>query len=181
MASSASISEMISQSRTVLTNPSVATFQRFRGRGSLRDAIIYIAIAAAITGVFGLFEGFTGFLSNIVFTLLGFLLFTYLVHWLGTRRGGSGSMDDVAYAFALFWAPLSVLISLVSVVLLITVIGVLLVPLVALAGLVLNVYFAYLATQASLNLQPGGATWGVLLLAALAAFLLNLLVAAVLG
>lgn len=176
-----SIGAMISQSRAVLTSPSVATFERYEKEGTLRDAVIYVAIAAAITGVFGLAEGLGGFVGGVLTTILGFLIFTYLVHWLGTQRGGTGSLDEVAYSFALFWAPLSILISLVTLVLILTLIGILLVPLVALAGLALNVYFAYLATQASMNLQAGGQTWAVLLFAALGAFVLNLIVAAIVG
>lgn len=179
--SSPSISEMMRQSRTVLTSPSVATFERFERSGTLRDAIIYVSIAAAITGVFGLTGGIGGFLRNIVGTIVGFLIFTYLVHWLGSRRGGTGTLDEVAYSFALFWAPLSVLFSVVTLVLILTLVGILLVPLVALAALVVEVYFAYLATQSSMNLQPGGSTWGVLVLAALGSFVLNLIVAAILG
>lgn len=181
MAASASISDMMRQSRTVLTSPSVATFERFEREGSLRDALIYVGLAAVLTGVFGLSGGLGGFVRNIVSTILGFLVFTYLVHWLGQRRGGTGTLDEVAYSFALFWAPLSVLFSLVTLVLVVTLVGILLVPLVALAALVVEVYFAYIATQSSMNLPPGGSTWGVLILAALGSFVLNLIVAAILG
>ena len=177
----AAVPDMMSQSRTVLTQPSVATFERFERAGSLADAVIYVALAAAITGVFGLAEGLGGFVRNVVATVVGFLIFVYLVQWLAERRGGSGTLDEVAYTFALFWAPLSVLVSLVTLLLVLTIVGVLLVPLVAIGGLVLNVWFAYMATQASTNLGAGGSTWGVLLLAALGAFLLNLLVGALLG
>lgn len=179
--SGSSISQMLTQSRDVLLNPSVATFEKYEKLGTVRDAIVYIALASVIGGLFGLTEGIGGFLRNVIATILGFLVFTYLVHWLGSRRGGTGSLDEVAYSFALFWAPLSVLISLVTLVLVLTLIGVFLIPLVALAGLALNVYYAYLATQASLNLQAGGSTWSVLLLAALGSFAVNFLLAAILG
>jgi hypothetical protein len=179
--SGSSISQMLTQSRDVLLHPGVATFEKYEKLGTLRDAIVYVALAAAISGVLGLTEGIGGFLRNLVAGILGFLIFTYLVHWLGTRRGATGTLDEVAYSFALFWAPLSVLISAVTLILVLTLIGVLLVPLVALAGLALNVYYAYLATQASLNLEPGGATWGVLLLAALGSFLASLILGAILG
>jgi hypothetical protein len=180
MAARISISDMIAQSRDVLASRSVAAFERHETSGTLRDAVAYVALAGAITGLFGLSEGIGGFIANIVFTILGFLVFTYIVHWLGSRRGGTGTLDEVAYSFALFWAPLSVLISVVTLVLILTLVGVLLIPLVAIAGIALNVYFAYLATQASMNLAPGGPTWGVLLLAALASFALNALIGALL-
>lgn len=179
MATGSSISDMLRQSRDVLTRPSVATFERYEKAGTLRDAIVYVALASAITGLFGLTGGLGGFVAGVLATILGFLIFTYLVYWLGKQRGGTGSLDEVAYSFALFWAPLSVLISLVTLVLILTLIGIALVPLVALAGLALDVYFAYLATQASMNLQAGGQTWAVLVFAALGAFLLNLIVGAI--
>lgn len=175
------ISDMMSQSRAVLTQPSVATFERYERAGSLQDAIVYVAIAAAITGVFGLAEGLGGFLRNVVSTIVGFLIFVYLVHWLAGRRGGSGTLDEVAYSFSLFWAPLSVLISVATLVLVVTIVGILLVPIVAVLGLALNVWLAYLATQASTNLEAGGQTWAVLLLAALGSFVVNLVVGALLG
>ena len=181
MPPNASISDMLSQSRTVITSPSVATFERFEDKGTLANALVYIGIAAAITGVFGLVDGFGGFLENVLTTLLGFLIFTYLVHWIGQRRGGSGSLDEVAYSFALFWAPLSVLFGILTFVLLITVVGILLIPLVGIAALVLNVYFGYLAVQSSMNLQGGGPTWTVLLLAALGSFVLNMIIGAILA
>ena len=179
--SSASISEMIQQSRTVLGNPSVATFERFEKRGTLRDALIYIAIAAAITGIFGLLEGLGGFLGNIASTLVGFSVFTYLVYWIGKQRGGTGTLDEVAYTFALFWAPLSVLFAIVSLILVVTVIGILALPLVALAAIAANIYFAYLAVQSSMNLRGGAATWTVLLLAGLGSLVVNIVVGAFFG
>lgn len=181
MSTSASIPDMISQSRTVLTNPSVATFERFETRGTLRDALIYVALAAVITGIFGLTEGIGGLVRNVLGALIGFLVFVYLVHWFGSRQGGTGTVDEVAYTFALFWAPLSVLFGLVTFILVITLVGLILVPIVALVALALNIYFAYLAVQSSMNLEAGGATWGVLLLAALVSFLINLLIGAILG
>ncbi|CAN5670258.1 YIP1 family protein [soil metagenome] len=178
MTASSSITEMLAQSQEVLTKPSVATFERFEDRGTLADALIYVAVAAAITGVFGLTGGLGGFVGNILATLLGFFAFTFLVYWLGRQRGGTGTLNQVAYSFALFWAPLSVLFGVLSFVLLITIIGILALPLVAIAALVANVYFAYLAVQSSLNLQGGGTVWVVLLLAAIGTFAVNMLVAA---
>lgn len=180
MSKSASISEMMSQSRIVLTRPSVATFERFESSGTVVDAILYVALAAGITGIFGLFDGIGAFLANIVATLLGFLIFTYLVNWVASQRGGTGSLDEVAYTFALFWAPLSVLFGIASLLLAITIVGLVFLPLLALAALALNIYFAYLAVQSSTNLQGGGATWMVLLLAGLGSFVLNLIVTAIL-
>ena len=179
--SSASVSEMIQQSRAVLGNPSVSTFERFEKAGTLRDALVYVAIAAAITGVFGLFDGIGGFLGSVATTLVGFFVFTYLVYWIGKQRGGTGTLDEVAYTFALFWAPLAVLFGVVSLILLITIIGVLAIPLVWLASIAANIYFAYLAVQSSMNLRGGGTTWTVLLLAGLGLLVVNIIVGALFG
>ena len=111
MASSASgfsLNRMIAQSREILTQRNVATFDKYEKEGTFRDAIIYIAIAAAVTGLAGLAQGPMGFLSNVLTTVFGFLVFVYLVHWLGTQRGGTGTLNEVAYSFALFWAPVAV-------------------------------------------------------------------------
>jgi len=176
-----SIGKMISQSREILTRRDVATFDKYEKDGTLRDAIVYIAIAAALSGLAGLAQGPANFVGNVLITVFGFLVFVYLVHWLGTQRGGTGTLDEVAYSFALFWAPISVLTSIVTVLLVITLVGIFLIPLLVIAALVVNVWFAYLATQASLNLEPGGKTWSVLLLAAIGSFVVNLLVGALLA
>lgn len=181
MAASSSVSEMFDQSRAVLSSPSVATFERFENRGTLRDALLYVGVAAAITGVLGLSGGLGGLLRNVLATLVGFFVFTYLVYWIGKQRGGTGSLDEVAYSFALFWAPLSVIFAALTLLLLITLIGVIFLPLVGLVALAANVYFAYLAVQSSMNLRGGGPSWTVLLLAALGSLIVNLLANAVLG
>lgn len=176
-----SISRMISQSREILSQRNVATFEKYEKSGTLRDAIIYVAIAGAISGLAGLAQGPLGFVANVLTTIFGFIVFVYLVHWLGTQRGGTGTLDEVAYSFALFWAPISVLAGVATLLLVITIIGIFLLPLLAIAALVINVWFAYMATQASLNLEPGGKTWSVLILAAIGAAVVNLLVGLILA
>ncbi len=81
------------------------------------------------------------------------------MHWLGRRRGGTGTLNEVAYSFALFWAPLSVIFAVLTLLLAITLVGIILLPLVGLPALAVNVYFGYLAVQASMNLPGGGTTW----------------------
>ncbi len=176
-----SISNMISQSREVLSKPSVQTFERFENQGSLREAVIYVGIAALITGLLNLTGGLSGFLSGIIATIIGFLVFTYLIFWIGKQQGGSGTYNQVAYSFALFWAPLSVIFAALALVLLITIIGIFLIPAVAIAALAANIYFAYLAIQSSMNLPAGSKVWLVLLVAAIGSFLVNLVVGLTLG
>lgn len=179
MTQGSSIGTMVRHSRELLTKPSTATFERFEKDGTFADALIYVAIAAAISGIFGLVNGIVGFLSQILLTLLGFVVFVYLVYYIGTRQGGSGTLDEVAYSFALFWAPLSVLFGVLTLLLVITLVGILLVPLVALAALAANVYFGYLAVRSSMNLTESGKAWTTLILAALGVFVFNLIVGAI--
>ena len=181
MLQSLSVGDMISQSRAVLTKPSVATFEKFEKGGGLKEALIYMAIAAAITGIFGIFGGLGAFLNGIISTLVGFVVFTFLVYWIGKQQGGTGTLDEVAYTFALFWAPISVLSGVVMLLLTITIIGIFLVPLVAIAALVAQIYFAYLAVQSSLNLEPGGKVWLILVLSAIGSFIASGIIASVLG
>lgn len=176
----AQISEMIQQSRDIITKPSVANFEKYETSGTLQDALIYVAIAAAISGLLGLGGGIGGLVSGVVTTLLGFFIFTYLVFWIGQQQGGTGSLDEVAYTFALFWVPISIIGGLATLLLFITVIGIILVPLVAIALLVVNVYFAYTAVQSSMNLPAGGKTWLVLALALVGSAVVNSIVASIL-
>ena len=179
MTTAPSVPDMIGQSRQVLTRPSVDTFERFEDRGGLREALIYVGLFAVLAGLFGLDDGITGFLENIISTLLGFVVFTYLVYWIGKRQGGTGTFDQVAYTFALFWGPLAVVLAVLTLIMVITIIGIFFIPLLGIAFLVANVYFAYLAVRSSMNLERGGKTWGTLILAGLGAFVFNIVVGAI--
>lgn len=174
------VKDMLNQSIQVITKPSVATFEQYENKGSLREAVIYVLVAAVITGLFSLAGGLGAFLNGVIGTTLGFLVFTYLVYYLGKSQGGSGSLDNVAYTFALFWAPISVLVALATLVLLITVIGIFLIPLLAIAALVVNVYFAYLAVQSSMNLRQSGKIWVTLAVAFGGTLVASLFIASIL-
>ncbi len=174
------IMNMVSQSIQVLSKPSVATFEQYEGKGNMRDALIYVGVAAVIAGLLGLGGGIGGFLRGIITTLVGFFVFTYLVHWFGKQQGGTGTLDEVAYTFALFWAPLSIVFGIVTLVLVITLIGILLVPLVAIAALVANVYFAYMGVQSSMNLTESNKIWMTLGAAFVGAIVVNIVVGAIL-
>ena len=177
----ASVGEMVAQSRDILTNRSVATIEKYEKAGGLQEALIYVGIAAAITGIFGLFGGIGAFIGGILSTLIGFFVFTYLVYWIGNQQGGSGTYDEVAYSFALFYAPISVLGAVVALLLTITIIGIFLLPLVGLLVIVANVYFAYVAAQSSLNLAPGGKIWLVLILAGLGSLVASIVISSLFG
>lgn len=173
------IMNMVSQSIQVITKPSVATFEQYENKGNLRDAIIYVGIFAVITGLFGLGRGAGGFLGGVIATLLGFLAFTYLIYYVGKSQGGTGTFDQVAYTFSLFWAPMAVIFGIIAFLLIITLIGIFLLPLLGIAAIVVNIYFAYLAVQSSMNLKESGKIWITLIAAGVGAFLVNVIVSAI--
>jgi hypothetical protein len=174
---SASIGEMVNQSITVLTKPGVATFEQYEKRGNLTNALIYVAILAVISGALGLFTGgVRGFLGGFLSPFIGFLIFTGLVYYIGKQQGGTGTFDEVAYTFSLFWVPLSLIVAILSFLLVITIVGILLLPVLGILALIASVYFAYLAAQASLNLPAGGKVWVTLILAALGTWIAQLVI-----
>jgi hypothetical protein len=168
------IMNMVSQSIQVVTKPSVATFEQYENKGTMRDALIYVAIAAVLTGLLGLTGGLGGFIRGVLVTLIGFFVFTYLVHWFGKQQGGTGTLDQVGYTFALFWAPLAVIFGAITLVLFITLIGIFLIPLAAIVAIVVNVYFAYLAVQASMNLKESGKIWLTMIVAFVGTLVVNI-------
>lgn len=174
------VMNMFSQSIQVLTKPSVETFEQYENKGTLRDAVIYVLIAAVITGLFSLGSGLGAFLNGIIGTLVGFLIFTYLVYYIGKIQGGTGSLDNVAYTFALFWAPINVLVAVISLILLITLIGIFLIPFLTIGALVISVYFAYLAVQSSMNLRESGKTWITLAVAFVGTLIASMVIAGIL-
>ena len=97
MVQGVSISEMLNQSTTVLTKPSVQSFEQFEKHGGTREAIVYIVVAAALAGiaglVFGLLGGISGaiigLLGGIVRPLLSFFVFAYVLYFVGKQQGGT--------------------------------------------------------------------------------------------
>jgi Yip1 domain len=171
----ASISDMVNQSREVLTKRSVATFETFENRGGLQSALIYMGIAAALSGVIGLSGGLRGLLTGVIGTLVGFLVFTYLVYYIGKSQGGTGTLDQVAYTFSLFYAPLSVIFSVLSFVLVITLVGIFFLPFLGILAIIANIYFAYLAVQSSMNLRDTSKVWLTLILAGIGSWVIGAL------
>lgn len=185
-ASASSIPEMINGSIVVLTKPSVATFEQYERRGNLRTALIYVGVTAVISALLnGLGGAFSdqgvirGVLSGLIGTFVSFLLFTGTTFYVGRSQGGTGTLDEVAYTFALFWVPLQIAVQILTFVLVITIIGICLVPFLALAAIAASIYFGYLAVQSSMNLRDNGKIWITLIAAGIASFLGSLLVGAI--
>ena len=167
----ARVADMFAQSTAVLARPAPQTFERFERRGGVASALLYVMVAAAVSGMVGaLFSVFHSdvtfwgqLVSRLIAIPLQFLVFTGAVYLIG--RGlfrGTGTYPEVAYTFALFFVPLSIVGSLLG---LIPVLGWLVVgPIISL----LLAFFGFLAVQSSMNLRdpvPAGVT---LVLSALA-------------
>lgn len=149
------VREMFPQSVAVITQPSVATFERFERRGTVREAYIYVALAAlvsaGIAGFFGIFHAdvnpLAQFVSRFVVVMLGFAVFTGLVYAIG--RGlfkGTGTYSEVAYTFALFFVPISIIGAVLVII-------PLLLWIIQLVVALLFTYFGYLAVQSSMNIR----------------------------
>jgi hypothetical protein len=179
--SAPTIPEMFNQSIQVISKPSVAQFEELENKGTMREAIIYVAVGAAISGVLGLGSGISGLLANVISALAGFFVFTYVVHAFGKSQGGTGTLDQVAYTFSLFWVPLNVALALVTLVLILTLIGIFLLPLLAIAALAANVYFAYLAVQSSMNLTESNKIWLTLVVAFVATLVVSFIITGLFG
>lgn len=176
-----SVGEMFGQSVNVITKPSVTTFEQYERHGTIVQAAIYVTIGAAIAGLLGLTGGISGFIGGILTALVGFFLFTGLVYYVGTTQGGSGTYDEVAYTFSLFWAPMAVIGALGSLLLFITFIGIILIPVWLLVVLFANAYFAYLAVQSSMNMHDSSKIFITLGAAIVGTWLVQWLIGSILG
>jgi Yip1 domain len=162
------LSEMIDQSIKVLSNPAVATFDAYENHGTMRDALIYVGLGALVSGALSFSGGLGAIIGGAISTLAAFFVFVYVVHTFGKSQGGTGTLDQVSYTFALFWMPLSIVSAVAIWILTITIIGIFLIPLLLLAILAANVYFAYTAVQSSMNLPRGSSAIVTLVVAAIA-------------
>jgi len=155
-----SVGDMLNQSMTVLTKPSVQSFELFEKRGGQRDALIYVVIAAVLVGVvglaFGFLGGFVGAIAGLlrgVFALIGFYVFAFVMSYVGKQQGGTGTQDEVFYTAALYTAPILAVTGVVSA---IPIIGCLALPVTFALG-IYQIYLGYLAARSSMNLDQNKA------------------------
>jgi hypothetical protein len=183
-----SISEMLNQSTTVLTKPSVASFEQFEKRGGMREALIYVVVAAVIAGVLAFVLGLTrgigfgifGLITTIVVAPVGFFVFAFVLNFMGKQQGSTGTQDEVFYTCALFAAPILAISGLLSgLTRAIPFVGLLLVP-VSLVLFVYQCYLAYLAARSSLNLDQNKAIISVVV-AIIAQIIAGAIIGAILG
>jgi hypothetical protein len=162
MVQGVSISEMLNQSTTVLTKPSIQSFEQFERRGGMREAIVYIGVAAVLAGaaglVFGLLTGgiggaIAGLITGLVPPLLSFFVFSFVLYFVGKQQGGTGTQDEVFYTCALYTAPLLAVTGVVGA---IPLINCLFAPVSLILG-IYQIYLGYLAARSSMNLDQNKA------------------------
>jgi hypothetical protein len=175
--------QMINGSIAVLTRPSASTFEEHE-QNNLGWALIYSLIAGVINaiinwvgslvfpqqvdmpgmepgmaaaqpGLFGLIIG------SLIGTTIGLLIYWGIVYGLGRAFSGTGAFGELAYGFALFSAPLTVLGTLVGI---IPVVG----GFISLAVAIYSLYLTYLAIQSGMNLPANKALYVALILLAIA-------------
>lgn len=174
-----SLQDMFAQSTAVITQPSVATFERYEKRGGIQSAFIYVMVAAVVSALiaalFSFFHSdvtfFGQLFSRLITVPVQFLIFTGAVYLIGgSLFKGTGTYAEVAYTFALFFVPLTIISTIIGI---IPILGWLVSFVI---GLVM-IYFGYLAVQSSMNLREQVPAIATLVLAGIA----NFAVGAVLG
>ena len=180
-----SINEMISQSMTVLTKPSVQSFEQFEKRGGQREALIYVGVAAVIgavlSAIFGLIGGgitgaIGGLIGGLVLPLLSFYVSAWLIYTVGKSQGGTGTQDEVFYTIALYLAPILAINGVIGS----NVLFACLAFPVSLALGIYGIYLGYLAIRSSMNLEQNKAII-TMVLAFVAQVVIGIIVASVLG
>lgn len=185
---SALVTDMFSQSLTVMTRPSVQTFEQFERRGGMVQALTYMAIAGLAVGVLSLLSGgkIAGLIGGVLMTPIIFFIYTYMVYTLSKAWGGTGTLDEVAYTFSLFQAPVRVIGALVSLIVvwlgwipLLNILVGLSAVLVNLLVMGLSIYYGYLAVRSSMNFYRSEDTMkvvGIMVLSSVVTAILSIIV-----
>ena len=159
--------EMLNQSMTVLTKPSVESFEQFEKQGTMNDALTYVGAAAVLGAIVSLifnllgavvgggsFVGaILGLIGALILPIVLFFVFAFLLFTIGKNQGGTGTQDEVFYTTALYTAPILALNGVVGS---IPFLGCLYAP-VALLLALYQLYLAYLAVRASMTLEQNPA------------------------
>ncbi|NJO83999.1 MAG: hypothetical protein HC828_15220 [Blastochloris sp.] len=105
-----SVSTVLTQSVAMLTNPRGAELAGTAARGTLLQASLYVGVVALIAGLLSFPLGISGALRVFLGTVVAFFAFTGLVYTTGQSPQERSPFADVAYTFALFMAPLSLIV-----------------------------------------------------------------------
>jgi hypothetical protein len=171
---------MVSSSIVILTKPSVGTFEQYERRGTMRDALVYMGVAAGLAGIvgflFGLLGGIGGAIAGLIggmfVPLISFVIFASVLYFVGKQQGGTGTQDEVFYTCALYTAPLLAITGVIGA---IPLLNCLLLPVTFVLGLY-QLYLGYLASRSSMNLDQTKAIISVVV-----AILAQLIVGAIIG
>lgn len=173
------LGEMFRHSINVISRPSVQTFERYERSGTARQAYGYVALAALVSAViaaiFAPFHQdvtfFGQLISRLILVPLSFAVFTGAVYLIGKNLfRGSGTYSEVAYTFALFFVPLSIVSSIIGI---IPILGWLVSFLITLA----LIFFGWLAVQSSMNIRDSGSAIVALVISGIAYFIVQAFVA----
>lgn len=171
------LKDMINSSVAVLRKPSIATFEQYEKRGTVQQAAVYAVLGALVASLFRSGGGFVGVIGTALSLLVSFAIFVGVVYYFGKRQGGTGTLDEVAYTFALFVVPLGILWPVALAVLLaVPILGWCLLPFAFIAVIGAYIFYGFLAVQSSMNLFNPTKSLMVLSVAALAMVVGNILI-----
>lgn len=96
-----------------LTKPG-ETFSKLKGKASLVDAVIVMAVVGLISGILmGLLAGPVGIIGGAIGGAIGAVIMSLVgvgVVWLIAKLlGGKGEFTQQYYVFTLFWAPITLI------------------------------------------------------------------------
>ena len=151
------LSRMLRQSADVMIHPNVRTFNYYSVRASDSETLVYVTVGVTLVGllnnfIFGNFD-VIGLAFAIVNQLFQFYIFAGIAYFVGRQFGGMGSFPTVAYAFALFYVPILVLVSVLILALILLRVSLPPLWLLPLVQLVALAFYAYQAVQAALYIR----------------------------
>lgn len=178
----ASLGTMMQQSAYVLARPSVASFERFERSGGAAQAFTYVGVVALVSALVALVRNLGGAplwagLEAFVVALVGFGVFAGVAYLFGRTQGATGTFDEVAYTLALSYVPIALVLTAVNTLLAITIVGLLLVPFVYALGWGVQIFYAFMGLQGSLNVRSPTVVGLVMIVSALAAWFAQMLLA----
>ncbi len=178
------LADLLAGSAAVLTGPTTASLEAEEGRGGLAQASLYMVVASVVAGLIYFPLGLGAMVRGGLLALIGYFVFTGLIYSSGQSAANRAPFGAVAYVFALFIAPLSLLLPIVTFVLLHPAVGLsaevipTVLAVVALVVLALQATVAaFVLKRPALSLVDAQSLAGVLFVAVAATWFVQMLVA----
>jgi len=180
-----SFQSLLRRYQTVLTQPSVATFDAELPSANWQAVWIGLVILAVVEMVFGYITALEGRAANLpgptlgsaigtlIGTFIGFFLTVVILQLIARAFGGIAPFLTYTYVLSLVYVPIGVIQSVAGIV---PVLG----GLVGLAAFFYGVYLSVLATQSAQRVSQSKAWW-IVLIPAIAAVVLFFLLVIVFG